>query len=68
MNTFSTSDNLVLTLTINVGSDGVEAGDLSRVRGVAPEDIVLRVHAHTTVPQVLLFLTVKPGVCLHSVK
>ena len=64
-NTFSTSDSmtcLVLTLTINVGSDGVEAGDLSRVRGVAPEDIVLWVHTHTTVPQVLLFLTVKPGV------
>lgn len=55
--------SLVLTLTINVGSDGVEAGDLPQVRGVAPEDIVLWVHTQPTALQVLLFLTVKPGVC-----
>ena len=52
-NITSISDNLTHSLTFNISSNGVEAGNLPLWRRVAPEDDVVRVHRYTTVHQVL---------------
>ena len=45
--------------TFDVGSNGVEAGDLVGLSTVAPEDVVLWVNTYSTVTQILLSFSFK---------